>query len=295
MHLALHRARDDSWDILGAVDLVFNAALQEGVDIDQVNRFGLSPILSITRNSTPHFYVPLVKKLLEIGANPLKVDNNQRGILHHIMYEVSACNNNRMEKATRRDLSSLIAQLITSHGCDPLLADDGGMTPFDLALSPVAWGIWCDGLLSAGVDIEGELRNEYAKHSTGEPEECTQFAYIQAVTHLSQGLSSENFRAHGDQRRNKICARCQSGMDWKYRYQPFDILGSYLTGQGRKSHNFLTNHSDGSWCSDNVQPFSCLSCRFSAGGPHQFLNVLDAKELSWRKYVAFMLWRSGWL
>jgi hypothetical protein len=297
LKLALLTVRNDSWDILGAVDLLLNAALQEGVDIEQVDLFGLTPILSVTRNLEPHFYVPLVKKLLDRGADPWKVDNNHRGILHHIVYQLSACNDHGMKNVTRRNISTLIAQLITSHGCDPFLTDDGDRTPFDLALSPVVWSIWCDGLLSAGVDIEAELRKELAKFFTKEPEECTQSKYLEAVNHIIQQSSSENFRAYRKQW-NEICSHCGSGRDWEYHYQPFDLFGSYLNGEPShgKRHGYLRNHSDGTWCSNHVNPISCLDRdHWRPDGSYRFFSKLDSKKLSWRKYVAFRLWSNGWL
>ena len=297
LKLALLEAPNDSWDIFGAVDLLLNAALQEGVDIEQVDLFGLTPILSVTRNLEPHFYVPLVKKLLNIGADPWKVDNNRRGILHHIIYQLSACNDHGMKNATRRNISTLIAELITSHGCDPFLTDDHDWTPFDLALSPVAWSIWCDGLLSAGVDIEAELRKELAKFSTRKPEKYTQSKYLKAVNYISQQSSSENFRAYRMQS-NGICALCRSGRDWEYRYQPFDLFGSYLNGEPNRGmyHNYLSNHSDGTQCSNQTNPISCLDRdHWSPDGSYQFFGEPDSKKLSWRKYVAFRLWSNGWL
>lgn len=296
LRVALPRVCSDSWDVLGAFVLLLDAALQEGVNIEQVDLFGLTPILSVTRNLEPQFYVPIVKKLLDRGADPRKVDNNRRGILHHIMYQLSACNNYRMDNATRRNISALIALLITPHGCDPFLHDDGDWTPCDLALTPVAWDIWCDGLLSAGVDIEAELRNEHAKFSTEEPEEYTEFRFLEAVYHITQLSPSENFEACPKQRKG-VCRRCRSGTEWKYRDQPFDLFGSYLIGQASRitHHGYLSNHSDGSWCSNSVDPGSCLGREhWSRDGSYQFSEP-DPEQLSWRKYVAFRLWRDGWL
>jgi hypothetical protein len=124
LRIGILNARSDAWEVLGAIDFGLSAALQGGEDIEEVDLFGLDPILSITRNVEPHFYVPLVEKLLYLGAAPRKVDNNRRGILHHIVFQLSARSKADMDSAIRRNISTLIAQLITVYGCNPILSDD---------------------------------------------------------------------------------------------------------------------------------------------------------------------------
>jgi hypothetical protein len=128
-----------------------------------------------------------------------------------------------------------------------------------MALSSVAWSIWCDGLSSAGVNIKAELRKQLAKLSIKDPEESTEFKYLEAVKHISQNSSLERSKVH-QQQWDKVCTVCGSGRDWEYCYQPFDLFGSYLNGESdHMDHAFCKNYSDSSWCSYSSNFTSCMA------------------------------------
>jgi hypothetical protein len=296
LRLALHNFGilwDPWWDPLAATKLLINTAIQEGTDFEQRDLFGLTPVVSVTRNTEPRFWVSIVEKLLEAGASPLQVDNDGCGILHHIIRQLSACNDHEMSEDIAEGLVNLITNLITRYSCDPLLSDLAGETPFDEALAPVAWGLWCRALVLANRNIEEDLIAQDARSRAWHSESYLQSKYHRALKLIHRDAGSF-FYEQEDSETSLRCPNCGKSNVWQLRREPFNCFGSYLTKINAEfvQHTYAYNHRDGSYCNNIRNP---NTCKVKQHGGNKTYCKRSLSELSWRKHVAYRLWRDGLL
>lgn len=273
---------------LNAIQFLINQAIEAGVDLEERNLFGLTPLMSVTRNVHLSNFVPVTRMFLQAGANPRQVENDGCGLLHHIARQLSACNNYEMSAGDASQVTDLVATLITQYGCDPLLRDQSGSTPYDEALSPVAWVLWCDAMVQAGHDIETDLRTQDLRNCVSHSRAQLDRKYKAVMDGLlvDRGqIFIEN--AQDDQ---VPCTMCGKSDNWQKRRQPFDCLGSYLVNINEEwaQHTYAYNHRGGVYCDNIRAPGTCRSRQHAHGETY---IGRSHSQLSWRKHIAFRLWR----
>jgi hypothetical protein len=293
LELAYCNLNSELWSPASAADLIQLMLDQSPRDIlNKHNFFGLTPILSVTRNVELKLLVPIVDRLLSAGANPREIDNEGCGILHHLIRQLSACNDFDMPHDKADTFIDLISRLIAHHGCDPLLRDDAGDTPFYEALAPMSWIIWCRALSRAGRHIQADLdQQDLAHHITHSP------AYLWAkYDRVKKSLLKDRgeFFYEDGPADGVACSYCKKNIGWHLRREPFDCYGSYLVSVNGEyaQHGSGANHYDGSYCKNIRDPGTCPA-RIHKGRPRKIYVERSAEELSWRFHVAFRLWREG--
>ncbi|ORX94927.1 hypothetical protein BCR34DRAFT_620029 [Clohesyomyces aquaticus] len=103
--------------------------------------------------------VPVTKALLRAGANPLTISARGWGALHGLLWRLSACGHYEMGNSEFIAITELVVQFLRS-GCNPLLLDVDGCSPFDMALSSTTWPIWCEALERAGFNVASTIRED---------------------------------------------------------------------------------------------------------------------------------------
>ncbi|OCK82413.1 hypothetical protein K432DRAFT_424190 [Lepidopterella palustris CBS 459.81] len=242
--------------------------------------------------------VPVTRALLKAGANPLIISARGWGALHGLLWRLSACNHYDMTNSEFVAITDIVVQLLRN-GCNPLLLDADGCSPSDMALSPTTWLIWCQALEKAGFNVASTIREDSMYKCGSHLEGEIEHRFLQPITVTNEptrsflqrhdsGIIPETINRENDL--TEKCYRCHRSTDWEPRCPPFDVFGSYLMHlPGRPSiHRFSPDHSNGQACLDAFGKGPCVHTEHSDGPVRE-----HALGLSWRKQLAYQLWRDG--
>jgi hypothetical protein len=295
--LTLAAANTDNvfWYSLTAQKLLVNAAVQEYLSLDEPDGAGITKLHSVIRYMHFSQWSTTLRIFLAAGASPDIVRKSGRGLLHLILSPMGACNDYEMPNGLFQELVDLLVMLVAVYGCDPLLADDGGMTPFDGSLAPVAWSVWCRALNQAGRNIEEDLNTLDVRMGVVHNEVFLAKKYQAALDMINKDTGDWFYEDDLQEQSDTPCRHCGKTRQWQLRRAPFDHYGTYrpVWGDGSRYHYWSTNHLDSSYCSNVVTPGTC--CAKEHKGSQGPPALRSSAELSWRRHVAYMLWRDGYL
>src|SRR5437762_9464399 len=112
-----------------------------------------------------------------------------------------------MSKKGAEELTKLIIELLRGFHNQisyPTLGNKKGFTPFDAALSPTAWVLWCNALERAGFDVGKELLDLDLRYGVVHSDEYLEERYQDAkscppleISSRSQSEASKGYRSHG--------------------------------------------------------------------------------------------------
>jgi hypothetical protein len=261
-------------------------------NLNERDLFGRTALLASVEGVQRSQFPKVAQMLLQFGANPSAVDNGGAGILHFILRTISGCNNWNVTAESTQPLKTLMIQLINSE-CDPNLLDDDGLTPSDMALSPVAWVIWCEVVQAAGLDVLSVLERDDELQGIILPHAYVEEKYRRVLRAPSPSWNDQSIQSDSPQEKEELCRYCAQPDHWSPSRPPFDRAGSYMVNMGDSvAHAYFSNHRDGSFCDNGI---SWGSCKKSSHARHGEVTVWPVNALSWRKHVAYRLWRDGLL
>jgi hypothetical protein len=105
-------------------------------------------------------------------------------------------------------LKTLMIQLINSE-CDPNLLDDDGLTPSDIALSPVAWVIWCEVVQAAGLDVLSVLERDDELQGIILPQAYMEEKYRRVLRAPSPSWNDQSIQSDSPQEKGELCRYCE--------------------------------------------------------------------------------------
>jgi len=269
--------------------------LNHNCDLEARNFHGNTVLLAAVSLVSSDELVPVATALVNAGANPLAISPRGWSVLHGLLWRLSACNQYDMTGDEAEGVSKLL-ELLLQRGCNPIQPDADGCSPSDLALSPVCWSLWCGALERAGFSVASIVREDsILKCGTHlEIDIQSRFLQIKDVAPQPTPLPRDNDQS-GNNDENDVtqkCYRCHRTTDWEPRCPPFDVFGSYLMRlPGRPSiHRFSPDHNDGQPCLDALGTGPCEHVNHQDGPVRE-----HSLGLSWRKQLAYELWRDGML
>lgn len=257
-------------------------------DIEEVDVFGRSALLSCVEDVKRNHLAEMIDLLLQFGANPHAVDYGEAGILHFILRTTSACNRAHTQQSIFLPVKDIVVKLLL-RGCDPNAIDEDHHTPSDMALSSSAWLLWCDALQTAGLAPENVLREDDRIHNVVIDNAALHRKYKEWVECSPSRWEDVGDELPQPERIGPVCAYCQFPDEWTRTRAPFDYQGTHLVRMGDKfTHASFPNHTDGSQCRNGSNWKSCSrrSHRSDGGFPHW-----SWKSLGIRKHVAYRLWK----
>lgn len=262
------------------------------LDIDERDLFGRTALLASVESVKRSQFPCVAQMLLQFGANPLVVDHGGAGMLHFILRTASACNNWNYTQESIKPLKTLMVRLLNAQ-CDPNLLSNEDLTPSDLALSPVAWVIWCEVVQDAGLDMLVILKRDDQLRGFKQSDAYVQGKFRSILHDPSSIWTDQSVQSDPMQEDLELCIYCTQPDNWTPLRPPFDQAGSYMVNTDHSvSRELFSNHRDGSFCQNGID---WGSCRAKSHSMHGEVTDWPAKTVSWRKHVAFRLWRDGFL
>jgi hypothetical protein len=284
LHCTLAR-QNSSIPILELLKLI----LEEEFDLEARDVNGNTPLL-YALYYTPHFeLVEVVTTLIKAGAKVSAVNKYDEGSLHLLLRRLSACNTYNMSSEVESSLIKILVMLLGY--CDPTLSNVVGYTPLDAAFSPTAWPLLCSALERAGENIRNVIlaldRRSNIEQSDAEIEE--RFAHVVACSTWTTSRPSES-KFTRTRYTKEPCYLCGRRTEWRERKMPFDEFKSRVVDEiGFGIHMMLANHNHVGECLKVQETDSCHCLDYHPAE----MSPEDAMERSWRRHVAYMLWREG--
>lgn len=224
-------------------------------------------------------YVPMplslkaANRLLDEGADPEAVNNLGDGLLHVLLKRLSTCSSLAINEASTPIISSLLTRILRGQEGAPTLLNNAKLTPFDVAMSPAIWPIFCSALQEAGHNIEAILRSidrqaGILSPSPRQVEEQCRLALATGRYSTGNAVRKAPFQPLQQPSNEMECYICGEGPEQSHRPTPFDqFLPCVVSEQGMEIHDMFPNHSVG------------------------YLP----EEMSWRRWTAFRLQEKGYL
>ena len=244
---------------------IFQMLIQHDCDLEYRSVAGLTPLLSVLDRANDSGLVSLSNLLLDAEANRLSASTTRQACwVQQILHEFSRA----------KEFTTLLVTLLRK-GCAVSLQSGHGFSPSDLALFPTTWVLWCDALREVGLDVTSVLKEEDIGRGVcySDSEEIASgymTSFVKTVREDSIMADSEFICIICNQRENFSGAR----------RPPFEIWRSVLF----------------------EQKGTTLARHIAAPAKHLGLNNLSYgtsrniwTELSWRKLLAYRLWRDGTL
>jgi hypothetical protein len=260
--------------------------LQHGADLGERNGWGRTPLhtaaFQVCLNALPQ----VIALLLKYGADPRIHDGDGEGILHRLFSTLSGCDTASMAASWREEMVQLVIQLLQA-GCDPNFSINDGWTPSDNALTPFSWAIWCESLTKSGLDVSKVIQKDDRQDGLVWLDNEITEKYNSVVGENRSSVKDFSKHERVDTNQNP-CRICNTRCLWQRRHEPFDLLGSYLSSD-RHYHKQLQNHAGGQFCLNYLSETSCTHLDHEDGYP----PWPSAQDLSWRKHVAYRLWRDN--
>jgi hypothetical protein len=272
--------------------------LRNEAELEARNIYGDTPLLHALHYTPRRRLVAVVKELVQFGANTSAVNDDGETALHLLLRRISACNHYRMSKKEAEELTELIMALLGGFHKQisyPTLGNIEGSTPFDAALSPTAWVLWCNALERAGFDVWKELLDldvrDGVVHSDEYLEERYQHVKLRPPLEISSCSDSEASEGYRSDR--KPCHLCGQRTVQRARRVPFDEFYSSIVDEvGFETHMMLFHHLDKSPCLNAFMEDSCRHLDYSPNHMQEHCPEY-VKERSWRRHVAYRMWREG--
>lgn len=293
LHCVLSR-RNANIPIYEIVKLI----LDNGFDTEEQDINENTALLNAVYYSSQSEVTEITRSMLMKGANIHVRNIHKEGCLHLLLRRLSACNNREMSKTRADAFIDLLASLL-QQGCDPTQENREGYTPFDAALSPTVWPIFCAALKKVDMDIRTHIRR--IDRSNG----IVQTDFIMVERSLSAiDIISTASRAHKTRQpkpENAVERPCYlCGRETVFeedRTIPFDEFTSVIVDEiGVGIHMKLCKAVNGM----HVNGDNCLwvhregSCHLLDYYPGR-MSSERKKARSWRMHVALDLWHEGCL
>jgi len=259
--------------------------LDKGADPNERNGWGRTPLVTATFQVCLRMLPKVLTLMLKAKADPTVVDGDGEGILTRLFPTLSCCEISSLGSGWADDMIAVVVSFLKA-GCDPSLNSDSGWTPSDNCLTPAAWFIWCESVTRAGCDMESILRREDENDGLHWSEKELTKKYEEALGGEIQPVS--HWPGDRSQIMQMTCHLCGSSESCQPARKPFDLLGSYFK-PGFNYHQSLHNHADGRLCKNYVVPDSCREEGHDEGLP----LWPTTEDFSWRKHVAYRLWKNG--
>ncbi|KAF2502865.1 hypothetical protein BU16DRAFT_21372 [Lophium mytilinum] len=266
--------------------------LQRGADTEVRDGWGETPLLSATDYLCFSALPRVMRLLLKYGADTRAIDDDADGILHRISSPLTVCDVHGPGAAWYEEISEIIVSLLQM-GCDPNSENAYGFTPSDRFMSPSSWTLWCECLEKAGLEVAQILQKDDKAYGVEWLENEIDEKYHTVVAEhedveLPESKKLKEFATDGSS-----CQCCGSQRVWQSWQAPFDLYGSYLVdGSEGSLHSHIDYHSAGQPCTNWVKKHTCKHSEHNDNG---FAPYPSARELSWRKHVAYRLWKNGLL
>lgn len=262
--------------------------LQSGYDIAEQDHYGNTPLLVALSDVPQRDVISVAQFFLNAGADPLAANSIGFGSLLSLLRRLSSCNDYTMDSIQVKAFVDLLIRFLGA-GCDPSGSPNGWM-PSDAALSPTCWVIWCNALEGAGYSIGSVLREDDIRDGVAQSDHDIDEKFLKASKCIAGSLSQPSINRNPD----LSCEMCYQNTHWKPRKAPFDVLGSYFMNFGNEfaaTHWGRANHHGGSWCEDAQVGGKCSHKEHKES--EGTADIWSAEELSWRKHIAYRLWREG--
>lgn len=257
-------------------------------DLEDPGLFGDTAILSAARSYHTQL-APVMRPLLQAGANVRAVDEDGLGVFHLLFSTLAACNVSEMREEEVEDVVDICRELL-QRGADPELTNEWGLTAAECALQPVAWVVWCRALSRGNAGVAevssagyGEGRRRSAPDLEGYA--VLEKAYGPAIVDMD--VFEKEFEYL-----DAVCLVCDSPASWRFQRYPFDAFSAYSFPKN-EHHLLLDNHGDGTRCSNYEMPGSCS--RNDEHGKNGLPYRFDDEGFDGRKWVAYKLWDEGFL
>lgn len=203
-----------------------------------------------------------------------------------------------MSKKEAEELTKLIMALLGGFHKQisyPTLGNKEGFTLFDAALSPTAWALWCNALKKAGFDMGKELLDLDVRHGVVHSDEYLEETYqhVKSRPPLEISSRSDSEASKGYRSDRKPCYLCGQRTVQRARQVPFDEFHSNIVDEvGFETHMMLFHHLDNSPCLNASMEDSCRNLDYSPNNMQE-RSLEYVKERSWRRHVAYRMWREG--
>lgn len=261
----------------------FRILLNHTSEVNPIRGTG-TMLLEIAANNVHYSKIgSVVRALLYAGADARSTDIQGSGVLSYYCRSLSSCRGYLSDGKAEESIVELLVELI-AHGASP--SGWKASLPTDLALAPAFWGLWCRALETAGIDIEGLLKNDDGVLGLQSPSAQDVEELLGDIT--SPHLVTSEFLV--DNRPQGICNLCEGGIGPCYFRPPFDLFSRYVTPANRK-HRVMCRHQDGLPCSNYISANTCTRIDHDMDG----FPDLTATSISVRKWAAYRLWRDGYL
>ena len=265
------------------------------------NGWGRTPLVTATFQVCLPMLPRVLKLLLKYGADPTVIDGDGEGILARLLPTLSCCDIESMGSTWADEMIDVIVDFLKAK-CDPTLrGSNSAWTPSDNCLTPAAWHIWCSSLTKAGLDPGDIIVQDDEGDSLDWDEEELDEMYhdaLHGVISIDPNSSTwpmldNNRGSQGASRAETMtCHLCNSQQSWQPARRPFDLLGSYFKS-GFNYHQPLHNHSDGRFCANYVVGGSACAGPEEEHDEFGYPLWPTTEDFSWRKHVAYRLWRDG--
>jgi len=291
LHCALFR-NNSKISILKLLDFI----LKKKFDLEARDTNGNTPLMYALFYTPQSARFEVVSALLEAGAMTDAFNKYGEGCLHLLLRRLSACDNNEMDPASKKATINILVMLL-DRGCDPTSPNVVGYTPLDAALSPIAWPLFCSALEKVGKDVEKVIQEidmmSDIMSTDAEVEERLEYVverHNSVMPRLSHWTMPEV--ASGQPFAEQLCYLCGRGTNLVKRVIPFDEFRSVVVDELEFGiHMIWYNHHNGGdgeclgvWKED--------SSHFLDYCPSK-MNYENRKNRSWRRHVAYLLWRKG--
>lgn len=264
--------------------------LENGFDLEARDINGNTPILYALYYIPIFQFVEVVNTFIKAGADVGVLNNYGEGSLHLMLRRLSACNNHNMPSSLAESLIEILVTLLEK-GCDPTLGNKVGYTPIDAAFSPVAWPLFCCALERVGRQMNEEilyLDDHYGIVQLNREVEAKFLDLMSEVRTLPDLPAEETSESYS----NQPCYLCGGLNAIEDRHAPFDEFRSRVADElGFGVHMMLCSHVHRDECQHIQQEDSC---HFLDYRPHEMSREV-LKERSWRRHVAYRMWREGFL
>lgn len=259
------------------------ALIAQVPDINERQYNGETLLMEATNTKSSNM-IRLMEKLLKANADVRAIEDGGRSILFHLCYRLSSCRDYVANGKEQEDVVILLQELI-SRGA-PVQQTSGYCSPTEMALTPVAWVLWCQALERSGVDIEDLLREEDEANICRSPSSED----IQELMGDITGPKIVDSEHLLDERPQTTCNLCGGGVGPVYYRPPFNLYYRIINVQ-LAAHESFNRHEDGLACRNAIHENSCMRYGHNSDGD----PLIFWESLSIRKWAALWLWRNGWL
>ncbi|KAF2816985.1 uncharacterized protein BDZ99DRAFT_6421 [Mytilinidion resinicola] len=233
-----------------------------------------------------------MRLFLKYGADPYATSNSGQGIFHHISDRLRICNVYKLGSAWLEEMTEMIVSLLQI-GCDPNLRNIWGVTPSDMMNSTSSWTLWCQCLEKVGFDVAQLLQKddeadgiEWLDNEIDERYETVVIEH--GGLELNESEELEDLTTEGSSSRHRGSHRV-----WQWWLAPFFMFAAmHFEAAVDPCHIHARYHSDGRPCTNYVVKDMC---EHSDHQDNQYPPIFSAREVSWRKHVAYRLWKNGLL